>query len=86
MPSQRKKWSKHNMVEAIKACKEKRMGYKKSSRTFGVLQSTLERDRIPVRDPKRLTKNELEAMSHPSLDEECEEVGGKSDTSEDEAI
>lgn len=45
------------------------------------------RDRIPVRNPKRLTEDELRAMAEVIVDEEpVEEVGGEADMSEDEAI
>jgi hypothetical protein len=43
MPRKRKTWSKDNMILAIKECREKRMGYFKSAKTFKVPQSTLER-------------------------------------------
>lgn len=45
------------------------------------------RDRIHVKNPKRLTEDELRAMAEVIFDEEPEEeVGGEADMSEDEAI
>lgn len=45
MPNQRKRknWDAENMIAAIKACRSKTMGYKKSAKTHGVPQTTLER-------------------------------------------
>lgn len=44
MPNQRnsKNWHAENMISAIKSCRSKTTGYKKSDKTHGVPQTTLE--------------------------------------------
>ena len=54
MPPKRRSWDKIAMVNAIKACREKTMGYKKSARSFGVPQTTLERYVKMNGDPEQL--------------------------------
>ena len=45
------------------------------------------RNRIPVKDPKSITENELCVIAQAVIEEESkEEVGGEADTSEDEVI
>lgn len=47
------------MIEAIKACREKRMGYMKSAKTFRVPQSTLERYVKIDKEPEEIVDGRL---------------------------
>ncbi|GFQ92629.1 hypothetical protein TNCT_469061 [Trichonephila clavata] len=50
-------------------------------------KNTLEKDRVPVKNPNRLTEDEIRAMVQAICDEpEDENEVGRSDTSDDELI